>query len=136
MVSDRGTLFTAKFWASFCWYLATKRRLSTAYHPQTDGQTEKQNQSVEHYLRTYCNFEQDDWATHLSLAEFVYNTSFHSAINTTPAMALLGFTPRGPDIPPSGPQPTKVPAARDRANHLRIIRNDLSTMLRRSQNEY
>ena len=55
LVSDRGTVFTSEFWSSFCFLLATRRRLSTAYHPQTDGQTERQNQSVEYYLRGYIN---------------------------------------------------------------------------------
>ena len=44
------------------WLGDTRRRLSTAFHPQTDGQTEQQNQTLEHYLRVYCNFTQDDWA--------------------------------------------------------------------------
>jgi transposase InsO family protein len=137
IVSDRGSLFTSKFWASFCWHLATSRRLSTAFHPQTDGQTERQNQSVEHYLRTYCGHEQDDWAPNLCLAEFVYNTSWHSAINTSPARALFGFDPRGPyDIPPSGPQPVKAPAADQRASHLRASRDAIRTMLQHSQSLY
>ncbi len=47
IVSDRGPQFTAKFWAAFCYHLRIGRRLSTAYHPQTDGQTERQNQTLE-----------------------------------------------------------------------------------------
>ena len=60
IVSDRGSLFTSKFWATFCHHIAYKRRLSIAYHPQTDGQTERQNQTMEQYLRTYCGAEQND----------------------------------------------------------------------------
>ncbi len=52
IVSDRGPQFTSKFWSALCYHLKIKQRLSTAYHPQTDGQTERQNQTMEQYLRT------------------------------------------------------------------------------------
>ncbi len=59
-VSDRGPQFTSKFWAAFCHHLSIERRLSTAYHPQTDGQTERRNKTLEQYLRAYVNHLQDD----------------------------------------------------------------------------
>ena len=58
---------------SLCYFLGIKRKLSTAFHPQTDGQTEKQNSTTEAYLRHFVNFEQDDWARFLPMAEFAYN---------------------------------------------------------------
>ena len=58
IVSDRCSLFTSDFWSEICFHLNIKRQLSTAFHPQTDGQTERQNQSLEHYLRSYVNEEQ------------------------------------------------------------------------------
>jgi transposase InsO family protein len=84
IVSDRGPILTSKFWSSFCYYLGIRRGLSTAYHPQTDGQTERQNQTLEQYLRIYCNYEQDDWARLLSLAEFAYNDSEHAVTGASP----------------------------------------------------
>lgn len=60
MVSDRGSLFTSKFWAALSHLLDIQRRLSTAYHPQTNGQTKRQNKLLEHYLRTFGNYQQDD----------------------------------------------------------------------------
>jgi hypothetical protein len=60
IVTDRGSIFTSQFWASLCFYMKARRRLSTAFHPQTDGQTERQNQTLEHYLRCYVNYRQDD----------------------------------------------------------------------------
>ena len=56
---------------------------STAYHPQTDGQTERVNQEIETYLRFYVNYQQDDWAKWLDQAEFVLNTRFHEGIQNT-----------------------------------------------------
>jgi transposase InsO family protein len=56
MTSDRGSVFTSKFWATLCFYLKIRRRLSTAFHPQTDGQTENLNQTLEQYLRCYVNY--------------------------------------------------------------------------------
>ena len=94
IVSDRGSLFTGHFWATFCHLLRCKRRLSTAFHPQTDGQTERINQTIEQYLRTFCNKEQSDWMDKLPLAEFTYNTSYHDTVKGTPAEVLMGYQPR------------------------------------------
>ena len=60
IVSDKDNLFTSKFWSTFCHYLVIKRRLNITFHPQTDGQIEKLNQLLKHYLQNYYNFEQDD----------------------------------------------------------------------------
>ena len=73
IISDRGAIFTSKFWSSLCYFLGIKRRLSTAFHPQTDGQTERQNSTMEAYLRAFVNWEQNDWARLLPIAEFTYN---------------------------------------------------------------
>ena len=93
LVSDRGTIFIAKFWSHFCFLLATRRRLSTAFHPQTDGQTERQNQNIEYYLRNTVSWCQDDWMRWIPLAQMVYNNATHSALKMSPAEALLGIRP-------------------------------------------
>ena len=60
IITDRGSLFNSKFWSSLCYFLGIKRRLSTAFYPQTDSQTERQNSTMEAYLRAFANFEQND----------------------------------------------------------------------------
>ena len=60
IVSDRGTTFTSGYWETLCHYVVIKRCFSTAFHPQSDGQTERMNQTLECYLRCYVNYEQDD----------------------------------------------------------------------------
>ena len=57
IVSDRSSVFTSKLWSSLCYLLSIKWRLSTAFHPQTDGQTERQNSTIEAYLRAFVNYE-------------------------------------------------------------------------------
>ncbi len=69
IVTDRGLLFTSKFWFSLCYFLGIKWKLSTAFHPQTDGQTERQNSTIETYLRAFVNLKQDDWAKLLPIAD-------------------------------------------------------------------
>jgi transposase InsO family protein len=83
-VTDRGSLFTSKYWETFCRCLNTKRKLSTSYHPQTDGQTERQNQTLEAYIRCYVNHQQDDWIKLLPGAEYAYNDSVHASTGMTP----------------------------------------------------
>jgi hypothetical protein len=67
--------------------------LSSAYHPQTDGQTERVNQCLENYLRCKCFNTPKRWFHWLSLAEWWYNTSFHTSLHMTPFQALYGFAP-------------------------------------------
>jgi len=93
IVSDRGKLFTSEFWASLCDLLRIKSNLSTAYHPETDGQTERVNQILEQYLRIYVNYQQDDWVSLLPLAEFAYNNTSHSATGVSPFFANKGYHP-------------------------------------------
>ena len=84
IVTDRGSLFTSKFWSSLCYFLGIKRKLSTAFHPQTDGQTERQNSTMEAYLWAFVNFEQNDWARLLPIAEFAYNNAKNASTGLTP----------------------------------------------------
>jgi hypothetical protein len=94
IISDRGPQFTANFWKHLWKTLGTTLSMSTAYHPQTDGQTERTNQTLEQYLRCFLNYQQDDWHELLPLCEFAYNNSIHSATQTTPFLANYGFHPR------------------------------------------
>jgi len=94
IVSDRGTQFTSRFTRSLLELCDIKGIRSTAYHPQSDGQTERVNQSLEQYLRIYCDYHQDDWAQMLPLAEFVYNNAKHSSTQTSPFYANYGYHPR------------------------------------------
>ncbi|SYW86833.1 uncharacterized protein UHO2_05458 [Ustilago hordei] len=84
MVSDRGRQFISGAWKAFAEQMGVKHSLSMAYHPQTDGQTERVNQVIEQYLRMYCNYEQDDWANLLDTAAFVYNNTVHNSIVNDP----------------------------------------------------
>ncbi len=60
IVSDRGSVFTSKFWSSLCYFLEIKQRLSTAFYPQTDGWIERQNSTIEAYFRVFVNYAQND----------------------------------------------------------------------------
>jgi hypothetical protein len=75
IISDRGSQFTSKFWQSLFKILKVKIKLSSAYHPQIDGQTERINQVLEQYLHCTINYHQDNWTELLPLAEFAYNTT-------------------------------------------------------------
>ena len=94
IISDRDVAFTSQFWRDIMKYLGINQRMSTAFHPQTEGQTERVNQVLEAYLREYCNYEQNDWAELLPLAKFSYNNSAHSATNFSPFYANYGYHPR------------------------------------------
>lgn len=94
IISDRDKLFTSNFWDELCEALSIKRALSTAYHPQSDGQTERMNQNLEQYLRLYVNDEQSDWASLLNQAAFAYNVTKQQTIGMTPFFANFGREPR------------------------------------------
>ena len=90
IITDRGSLFTSGLWKQITERLGIERRLSTAFHPQTDGQTERTNAILEQYLRAYVNYQQDNWNELLPLAEFAYNNGYQETIKTTPFYANYG----------------------------------------------
>jgi len=93
IITDRGTLFTSDLWKETTGKLGIERRLSTAFHPQTDGQTERTNTILEQYLRAYINYQQDDWCGYLPLAQFAYNNGYQETIENTPFFANYGINP-------------------------------------------
>ena len=93
IISDRDTLFTSQVWKQITEDLHIQRKLSTAFHPQTDGMTERTNATLEQYLRAYINYQQDNWTTYLPLAEFAYNNGYQETIKTTPFFATYGQNP-------------------------------------------
>jgi hypothetical protein len=96
IISDRDSRFTSRFWTCMQTALGTQLNLSTAYHPETDGQTERVNQVLEDMLRMYVMDQQSHWEKYLPLVEFAYNNSYHSSIGMPPFEALYGRPCRTP----------------------------------------
>ncbi|KAH7478801.1 Transposon Tf2-9 polyprotein [Fusarium oxysporum f. sp. matthiolae] len=94
IVSDRGPQFVAEFWKKLTQQLSINALLSTAYHPETDGQTERLNAVLEQYLRAYVSYLQDDWSRWLPLAEFAANSLKSETTGMSPFFANYGFNPR------------------------------------------
>ncbi|XP_027941005.1 uncharacterized protein LOC114194790 [Vigna unguiculata] len=96
IVSDRDPRFTSQFWQSLQAALGTQSRMSLAYHPQTDGQSERTIQSLEDLLRSCVLDHMGNWNDVLPLVEFTYNNSYHSSIGVAPYEALYGRRCRTP----------------------------------------
>jgi hypothetical protein len=96
IVSDRDPRFTSRFWKSLHKALGTNLNFSTAFHPQTDGQSERTIQILEDMLRACVLDLKGSWANHLCLVEFAYNNSFQSSIGMAPYEALYGRKCRSP----------------------------------------
>jgi hypothetical protein len=93
IVSDRDRIFTSSVWRDLLATASTKLLYSTAYLPQTDGQTERVNQCLEMYLRAAIHDSPCKWRRWLPAAEFWYNSSFHASLNCSPFKALYGREP-------------------------------------------
>ncbi|KXZ40924.1 hypothetical protein GPECTOR_1291g539 [Gonium pectorale] len=96
IVSDRDPRFTSTFWRTLFELSGTKLKMSTAYHPQTDGQTERANRTVEEMLRHYVSATQDNWCDLLPQLEFAYNSSVQASTGFSPFKLVLGYEPRTP----------------------------------------
>ncbi|KAL0553796.1 hypothetical protein IC582_007700 [Cucumis melo] len=96
IVSDRDARFTSKFWKGLQTAMGTRLDFSTAFHPQTDGQTERLNQVLEDMLRACALEFPGSWDSHLHLMEFAYNNSYQATIGMAPFEALYGKCCRSP----------------------------------------
>ena len=94
MISNRDPRFTSYFAKALCTQLGIKQNISTAFHPQTDGLSERKNQWVEQFLRFLTMHQQDDWAQWLPIATAVHNNAVNASTKVAPTEALLGYLPR------------------------------------------
>ena len=116
IISDRGPQFVSKFWQNLCQILDIDLRLSSAYHPQTDGQTERLNQTLEQNLRCLLATMNSEWVSCLSIAEFAYNNLEHSSTGFSPFFCSTGIHPRNLPINLGSFKPTTVPAVDRKAS--------------------
>jgi transposase InsO family protein len=132
IVSDRDPIFTGHFWTELFSCLGTQLVHSSSYHPQSDGQTEIVNKCLEEYLRCFVSDKQAQWFKWLPLAEWWYNTSFHTATKMTPFMALYGYHP--PSITSSLKEKSKVQAVEDHIKNQQQVLQILKDNLTMAQN--
>ncbi|GJW25530.1 putative reverse transcriptase domain-containing protein [Tanacetum coccineum] len=137
IISDRDSHFTFRFWRSLQEALGTNLDMSTAYHPQTDGQSERTIQTLEDMLRACVIDFKSSWDRHLPLVEFSYNNSYHASIKAAPYEALYGWKCRSPvcwsEVGDS--QLTGLELIRDTTEKIVHIKNCLLTA-RSRQNRY
>jgi hypothetical protein len=140
ITSDRDSRITSTYWAELCKHALIKRRISTAFHPQTDGQTEILNRIVENYLRAFTNLESMNWANLLPTAAYSYNNSYNHSTRITPFKALLGYDPdfhidviEIDDSMEGGGRVSQVPAAKARIQKLQQLRDKLKEELAHAQ---
>ena len=96
IVSDRDPRFTSHFWREVHRAMGTTLAMSSGFHPQTDGQMERANRSIEEMLRAYVGKRQNDWDERLGMVEFAYNNSVHSLSDYTPFYLCYGRYPISP----------------------------------------
>jgi hypothetical protein len=137
IISDRDRIFTSLFWKELFRLVNTKLCMSSAYHPQSDGQTERVNQCLETFLRCFVHSCPRQWLRWLSLAEYWYNTSLHSSLNRSPFEVLYGHSPRHFGLTP--PEASSVPDVdsmlAERATMLDLVRQHLLRAQRRMKQQ-
>jgi len=94
IISDRDVRFVSKFLTELCCILNIHQNISTAYHPQTDGASERTNQTLEQYLRVFCGTQQNNWHAWLPLAQYTKNSWPSTTTKKTPFNLLIGYTPQ------------------------------------------
>lgn len=133
ITSDQGTQFIAKFWQAHGQPLQIEPRISSSFHPQTDGLTEKVNAVMEQYLRSYLNYQQSDWAQWLPIAEFSANNSISNTTTVTPFFANYGFNPRFTTLTTPGDQDVSSLDSNGFTNKMNELHQLLQAEMKRAQ---
>lgn len=133
IVSDRGPQFIADFWRRFFELIGCTPNLSTAFHPDSDGQNERVNQSLEAYLRCNVNYYQDNWSQLLTFAEVSYNNAVHVSIGCSPFVANFGYNPKFHFL---FPDDSVVPAAETMVKDVHEVQETLKELPHNSQLDY
>ena len=126
IITDRGPQMSSKSFKDICGILGIELALSTAYHPQTDGQSERTNQEVEQALRTVVSKHQDDWAKWLPVVEFALNNRYHTGLKTTPFYANYGYHPHIGSLPRIQ---SPIESVEDFVSHLHQVQKDTEASL-------
>jgi hypothetical protein len=116
IITDRDTRFTSSFWRELMKLMSVEQRMSSAFHPQSDGQTERTNRTLEAMLRHYVNARNDDWSNHLTAAEIAINNCQQASTKFSPFFMNYGFNPRFPFFVQARPisnEVSTVPAAEE-----------------------
>ena len=108
-----------------CYHLRVLRKLSTAFHPQIDGQTERQNQELEAYLRIFANWEQSNWASLLDEVAFAYNSKVHAITKCSPIELAYGQLPNVPDGVPDGVQDAQESGEGSKSTNVQLAKTHL-----------
>ena len=135
IISDQGTQFTSKFSKALSSLIGINQGLSTSFHPQTDGQTERTNLNtiLEQYLRGYINYQQNNWAKLLTIAESSYNNTISATTGITPFFALYGQHPRYMIKPRTNQKIPTLEALKEWANELGKLNSYLYSEINYSQ---
>ena len=132
IISDRDPRFTSHFAKALCEKLQIKQNISTAFHPQTDGLSERKNQWIEQFLRLTTNAQQDEWKHWLPVATAVHNNNVNATTKVTPAHALLGYLPT---LDPLAPTTTNNERVEDRLTKAKAAREQAQAALDRVANQ-
>lgn len=126
IIADRGPQMSSRSFRDLCKKLGVELALSTAYHPQTDGLSERTNQEVEQALRTVISFHQDDWVDWLPVIEFALNNRYHTALKTTPFYANYGYHPHIGSLPRIQ---SPIESVEEFVDHLHTVQKDTEKSL-------
>jgi hypothetical protein len=133
VTSDRGTEFVSHFFRSLGKALDMRLHFTSGYHPEGDGQTERTNQTLEQYIRIYCNYQQDNWKGLLPLAEFAYNNAPSATTGISPFYANKGYHP---NITVHPERDLSSARAKEFAVDLDELHQELRTQIAEAQKRY